>query len=269
MPRQLFVLAFLSALVSLQPAEAALRVLVTVVDAKTFQPVEGLTAEDFLVLEDKTPRPVESLELQKGPVDIALAVDGSLVGETVRPVAASLVQLLGEKEQMALIAVHSSADLLQDFTSSKSSLLAALQQIKYGNDPRLLDGAYAAVEGGFSSSTFRKVVLLVTAGIEGPSRTTDKDLVRLARKNAVSIFPVFLHGSARGLFEGVARRTGGISFPVKDLQKTAGNDAPQRIFAALRGGYLLTLSGNLALSERASISIRNREKLQIGFVSLD
>ena len=157
-------------------ARASTRLLVTVTDPHTGESAADLKAADFTVLDDKAPRAVESAELTSEPVDIMLLLDTSLVGEAVQPVAANLILQLDAKEQMAVISFASSADLVQDFTSSRQLLNDAVRKVKYGNTPQVLDALYASIDGGFGSSPFRRVVLLLTTGLEGGSRVSDKEV---------------------------------------------------------------------------------------------
>ncbi len=256
----------LTALLGAASLAGATKVLVTVVEQKTSKPVTGLTAQDFSVLDDKTPRKVEAVEPVSGLSDYMLLVDSSLVGEAVRPVAMGLIGELRDKEQMALVSYHTSADLVQDFTSSQELLSRALARIKYGNAPRALDALYAAIDGGFRSSNFRRVALLLTTGFEGPSRVTEREVVRLARRNGVSIYAVFVTGSSRSLFESLARQTGGACFPLRDLKTP--KPAPL-IFEAVRSAYTLTLSGNLALGERLKIDLRRPGRYFVSALPLD
>ena len=243
------------------PLFCSTRLIVTVTEQKTGKPVEDLKAQDFSVLDDKTPRPVESAEVASGLVDIMLLLDTSLAGGMVQPVAANLISQLQEREQMAVVSFHSSADLIQDFTSSKQLLERAVAGVKYGNTPHVLDAVYAAIGDGFQSSAFRRVVLLLTAGLEGPSRIADREVVRLARKNSVSIFPIYVVGSERSLFEQLARQTGGASFRVSDMKRAGIGQPGPIIFSALRKHYVLTISGNLDPSERLKVTVNRAEKL--------
>jgi VWFA-related protein len=243
------------------PLAASTRLLVTVTDPHTGQAVTDLKAGDFSVLDDKTPRPVESAELTTEPVDIMLLLDTSLVGEAVQPVAGNLIHQLDPKEQMAVISFASSADLVQDFTSSQGLLNEAVKKMKYGNTPQVLDALYASIDGGFGSSPFRRVILLLTTGLEGGSRVSDRDVVKLARKNAVSIFPVYLAGSGKWLFDELARQTGGASFRVGDLRHMKVAQPGPQIFAALRRHYVVTIAGNYEPSEKLKIRVNGQDKL--------
>jgi Mg-chelatase subunit ChlD len=170
---------------------------------------------------------------------------------------------------MAVVAFHSSADLIQDFTSSKELLARAVSQVKYGNSPRVLDALFAAIDGGFGSSSFRRVILLVTAGFEGPSRTSEREVLRMARRNGVSIYPVYATGASRSLFEALARQTGGASFSLRDMQKASNTPPGPRIFEVLRSHYVMTLAGNLALGEKAKIEVKRPEKLSVSALVLE
>lgn len=251
-------------------APAAMRMLVTVVEQKTGRAIENLKAEDFLVLEDKLPRRVEAAEFSRKPIDVMLLVDTSLLGGMVQPVASKLIAGLNEKEQMAVVSFDSSAEMIQDFTSSHQLLEASLSKVRYGNSPKVLDGLFAAMDGGFDHSTFRRVILLVTAGIEGPSRLHEREIIRLARKNGVSIYPVYAAGSDRSLFETLARGTGGASFQLRDLERSAsGASLATRIYDVVRGNYTLTITGNLGLGEKVKVEIKGQPKLKVSALPLD
>lgn len=254
--RHLFLGLFL-----LLPACAATRVLVTVVEQKTGKPVGGLKAQDFTLLDDKTPRRVEAAEFSESLIDVMLLLDTSLMGGMVQPMAENLIAQLQPKEQMAVVSFHSSADLIQDFTSSHQFLIHAVSSVKYGNTPRVLDALYAAIDGGFQNSSARRVILLLTAGVEGASRVSEREVIRLARRNGVSIYPVFVVGYERSLFETLARQTGGASFNLRDIKKS-GEPAPgPRIFQVLRAHYTLTVSGNLSLGDKLKIEVKRPEKI--------
>ncbi len=250
-------------------AGAATRLLVTVLDQRSGSVIPGLTAQDFTVLDDGRPRRVESVATASGPLDVMLLVDTSLLGAVVQPVAESLVGQLQPRDQMAVVAFHSAADLIQDFTSSQELLRRAVGSVKFGNAPRVLDALYAAIDGGFQASTFRRVVILVTAGAEGPSRMGEREVLKLARRGAVSIYPVFVLGQERPMFERLARQTGGACFQLRDRQRNVNAKDGARIFEVLRSPYTVTVEGNLALGERFRVEVKRPERLFVSGLPLD
>jgi VWFA-related protein len=249
--------------------QAATRLLVTVMDRRSGEPVTDLKAGDFTVLDDGAPRRVESAEFSADPLDVMLLLDTSLMGAAVQPLAVNLVGYLQPKEQMAVVAFHSSADLIQDFTSSHELLQSAIASVKFGNAPRVLDALYAATEGGFQNSTFRRVIVLLTAGVEGPSRMGEREVLKLARRTNVSIYPVFVLGPERPMFERLARQTGGACFELRDRKRVADGKAAARIFEAIRSHYTLAVEGNLALGERVRIEVKRPERLFVSGLPLE
>lgn len=247
----------------------ATKLLVTVVEPRTCRPITDLQAADFNVLDDRTPRRVEAAERAVGLMDIMLLLDTSLLGEMVQPVAGSLIDQLQPKDQMAVVAFHSAADLIQDFTSSRELLRRAISSVKFGNAPRVLDALYAALDGGFSSSGFRRVIVLLTAGVEGPSRMSEHEVLRLARRNGVSVYPVYVVGAERSLFERLARETGGATFNLRELRRRLEGPPGPRVFEVLRAGYTLTVAGNLSLGERIKVEVKRPARLMVSWLPLD
>jgi VWFA-related protein len=245
------------------------KLLVTVVEQKSGKPVTDLKAEDFIFLDDKTPHQVESAEYSSGILDVVLLLDTSLLGPMVQPAAENMIAQLQPREQMAVISFHSSADLIQDFTSSKELLSRAVGKVKYGNSPHVLDALYATIDGGFQNSTFRRVILLLSAGIEGNSRVTESEIISLARRNGVSIFVVYVMGYEKYMFELLAGQTGGALFNLKNMKKTSDEPPGPRIFGALRSHYTLTVTGNLSIGQKAKIEIRRPEKLYASVLPVD
>ena len=254
---------------SLAPAHSSTKVMVTVVDPKSGRPIQGLKTEDFTLLDDKTPRRVEGADLTSTNLDVILLLDTSLAGGMVQPFAEDLVAQLQPKDQMAVVAFHSSADLIQDFTSSKEILLRSISKVKYGNNPHMLDGLYATIDGAFQNTGFRRAVLLLTAGVEGNSRVKESEVIRLARRNGVSIFVVYMIGFERSMFENLARQTGGASFRVKDMRKMAQGAPGARIFTPLRSYYTLTVSGNLGLGDKVKVEVKGADKPFVSALPLE
>ncbi len=251
------------------PALGSTRLVVTVIELKSGRPVTDLKAGEFTVLDDRTPREVEDAQFASAAIDVMLLLDTSALGPTVRPLADDLIGQLGPKEQMAIVSFHSSADLIQDFTSSHDLLKRAVAGVKYGNEPHVLDALYAAIDGGFENAAFRRVVVILTTGLEGYSRMNDEQVVKLARRNAVSIYPVYLLGAERSLFENLARQTGGASFSLRDMHKSMTGLPGARIFEVLRSHYDLTLSGNLSLGEKLRIEIQRPGKFLVSALPIE
>jgi VWFA-related protein len=251
------VLALLLACLPLHAQKA--RLSVTVFDEKTGEPIKDLKPSNFRITDDNTQLRVESAEYKEGLLDVMVLIDTSLVGEMVRPLGTAFVKSLGTQEQMAIVAYHNSADLIQDFTSSKELLLGSLQKVSYGNNPRVLDALFAAIDGGFEHTAERRVIILLSAGVEGNSRVAESEVLRMARHKNVAIYPVYVVGAERGMFRMLAERTGGAYFGARNL-KLKPQPLADLVYSVVRGYYDVAVSGVYTLGQRIDVKIEGLPK---------
>jgi hypothetical protein len=250
------------------PLQAATKLLVTVVDQNTMQPLADLKPSDLEVKDGRRLRTVESVARIEGMLDLALLVDSSVVGEMVQPVAANIIEQLGEKDQMSIVAFDSAATLVQDFTSSRQMLLESLERIQYGNQPRILDAVYATIDGAFPNTDFRRIVILITAGLEAGSRTSERAVFRIARSNQVTVYSLFV-GGWRGMFRDLAEKTGGAALNLQDLRKKTKQGPGELVFGLIRNQYDVTISGDFGLGDKAKIEVKRPGKYSVNYQELD
>ncbi len=261
--RRMGTLAALLTLVCLAAA-ASTKLLVTVVDRDTMSPITDLTAADFSVTDGGRARRVEKVEKITGAMDVALLVDSSSIGEMVQPAAADIVEHLPEGDQMSIVAFDSAATVIQDFTSSKQALARSLGDLKYGNNPHILDAIYAVIDGAFTDAGARPVVILITAGLEAGSRVSESRLHRLAQRNEVTIYPLFV-GGYRGMFQNLAEKTGGIALSLQDMAKKTRLSPGEAVFGLIGSQYAVTISGDLPLGGKAKVEVKRGGKFRVGF----
>lgn len=232
---------------------------VTVFDEKTGEVLPSLARKNFAVVDGGVTLPIQALRMEEQPLDVMLVVDASLVGEMIAPFAAAFIDRIEGQEQMAIVTYHSSAELLQDFTDSKQILHQSFQQIQFGNNPRVLDALFAAMDGGFESSIGRRVIVLLSAGVEGSSRTTEGEILELAQRRGVSIFPVYVVGAERGMFRRLAERSAGATYSAKklDLQPA---ELADRVFEVLRNYYEIEVESAFSLGNSVEVQVRGLPK---------
>lgn len=264
-----FVLVVLLSVVAGSPVLfSATKLLVTVVDRESMVPVTDLKPGELVVKDGKRDRRVEKVEKAEGLLDVVLLVDSSVVGEMVQPAAANIIEQLGEKDQMSIVAFDSAATLVQDFTSSKQLLLGSLQNIKYGNNPNILDAVFATIDGAFTDAGVRRAIILITAGLEAGSRVSEGRLYRIARRNQVSVYPLFVSGW-RGMFRDMAEKTGAVALNLPDMAKKTKLGPGETVFELIQSQYVVTIGGDLALGEKAKIELTRDGKYRVGWMELD
>ena len=245
---------------ALTAQEITLRV--TAYDERNAETVTGLGPERFAVKDGNTPLQVISASEPDTPVDTLLLVDSSMVGHTVRPIAEAVIGHLGESDSAALVSFDESADLLQDFTSDQRALSKALDRIEYGNLPRLHDALFAAIDGGFDTGSNRRAIIVLSAGPIARSRTSEAEVVELARAKGVSVYTVFVRTDARGAMRRLALRTGGASIAAKRTGLEPRRLAA-RILEAVRNQYELSVTGVYTLGDRVTAEIVSQAKTSL------
>lgn len=248
------------------------KLLVTVFDEKTGDSITDLRPENFAVVDGETSLRVLSAERKERTLDVLLVADASMLGGTIRPLLAPVIDQLGERDQMALVLYHESADLAQDFTSDKQRLLDAFTRFEYGGNPRAIDALYAGLDGGLTATSASRAVLLLTSGVEGRSQTGLAEVRQLARRRAAPIHVVYYEGVDGGMFRRVALNAGGAYFHAKKL-KLEPDELAKKVFKALRGVYELELSGVYTLGDRVEVEIiglpKSKRKIRAGALPID
>ena len=235
-------------------AAAQPRMLATAFYEKTGEALTDLTAANFTVKDGSLELTVVSAEYKTDDMDLMVVLDTSFAGQAIKPLAIPFVQGVEKDEQMGVIGYDEGATVLQDFTSSKNALTDGLMTARYGNNPRALDALFATLDGGFENTTGRRVILLLTSGVEGRSGTPATDVFRLARRRKAIIHVVYYEAADVSLFEGIAERTGGLYIYAKRLRLKP-NELAERIWKGIRGYYELELSGVNTFGDRVQVDV--------------
>lgn len=206
---------------------------VTVTD-ETGVVVRDLAASNFVVSVDKSKLAVREAKVRSdaAPSDISILIDTSVIaGQVSDPlidITQSFIKALGPNDQMAVVAYDSSANLIQDFTASKKLLSDAVRAMKYGNGAALLDAVYATADGGYANSTGRRVMVLLSTGIDTGSRVRLKDVAPVLQREKITLFGVslggrgFFAGGTSEIFEKLTVATGGRAFYPRKATDIAG-----------------------------------------------
>ena len=247
-------------------SESEARLQVTAADQFGF-PLTKLKAEDFEITQEGRPREVRALRYEQHSVlDVVLMLDTSEVGKQLRreveEVASLFIEKVGGKEQMAVVGYGSSADLVQDFTSSKDLLRRAVGGLRYGNRPALLDSLYAAVDSAFEHAAGRRVLVVVGSGLDARSKVERREVLHLARRNRVAIFAIEMSRGG-GDLEKLSDQSAGLYFHGRELKQI--RQVVENLVAGYRGSYDLLLAGAGLDPARLKVDVRGVEKARVSF----
>jgi VWFA-related protein len=256
--------------------------------------VKTLTRDDFVVEEDGRRQTIRYFSRESNlPLTLGLLVDTSRSMETVfqpERIASEqfFAQVLREDRDRAFI-LHFDVrvGMLQELTSSREKLAAALEKLKIPRMPSTLlyDGIRQAAESQMKSLNGRKAFVLLSDGMDVRSRNSMSTAIEYTQRADTMIYAIlFAHrgmGSGRGITIAIgpspnrgpkimarlARETGGGYFRVSD------DDPIEKIYARiedeLRNQYSIGYTPDRAnasgafrkikLTVKSSLAVRTRE----------
>jgi Ca-activated chloride channel family protein len=212
--------------------------------------VGGLTRDDFTLAEDGRPQQIAVFERQSElPLNLTLAIDtsGSVqkdMAEEENAARRFAQALLHSQDQMSLMQFATYVRELTPFTNKVSQIESGLGKLRGDWATAMYDAIYQASQrlGGKEG---RKVLVLVSDGVDTASSATYAEAVEAALRNEVMIYSIIdvpIEASAGRSLGGehalitLAEQTGGKSFYVGDggLDK-----AFEQVSDDLRTQYLL------------------------------
>jgi VWFA-related protein len=175
--------------------------------------IPNLEKNDFTVLEDGKPQPIKYFTKESDlPLTIGLLIDVSgsqenLIGIEQNAASQFFSQVLRKKDEAFLISFGEESELLQDYTSSPRLLQEGLKglRVKSGvgglgpgpvptaGGPRgtvLYDAVFLAAAEKLRTEVGRKVIVVITDGVDQGSRLTINQAVEAAQKADAVIYSI-------------------------------------------------------------------------------
>jgi Ca-activated chloride channel family protein len=263
------------------PAPFTVTLNVTALDSQD-RPAGDLKREDFQILEDGVPQTVASAEKLEGPLAFGLVVDnsGSLRSliDSVITVGQLLVEGSGPDASAFVIRFvsHDQIQLMQDFTTSKRALGAALDDMYIeGGQTAVNDALYVAAEyleksRAADPSPRRYSLVLLTDGEDRSSYYKTEKVLEKLRAAGVPVFVVgFPEGAGykqspekvRRYMELLAAETGGDAYFYERKADPAA--FARQILAAMGANYRVTYTPTNQARDRTfrrvQVSVRAAE----------
>jgi VWFA-related protein len=207
--------------------------------------VANLEKSDFTVLEDGKQQQIKYFTRETDlPLTIGLLIDVSRSQENLidierRAASAFFAQVLQKQDEAFLISFGEDSELLQDYTTSARLLTSAMSGLQVSSgvggigpgpvptvgQPRgtvLYDAIYLAAGEKLKGEVGRKVIVVITDGVDEGSKVKLEDAVEAAQKADVVIYSIDYSDSAfyGGLFGAVG---GGYSALKRMSDETGGH----------------------------------------------
>ena len=253
---------------------------VTVTDAKG-RYVKNLGETDFAVLEEGVRQPLSFFANEPVPIDLALTIDASAsMGRQlpiVRKAAGALVDSLRSGDRATVVTIKNGVGVELPLTSERSRIDAAIRDLSASGGTALYDGVYVVLkelERERMAEIRRRVLVLLSDGVDTSSRLSADDMLGLARSAGVGIYVIVLPGpesyrprsrqdgsalQAEHTMRTLASDTGARSFFPKRIEElpVIYRDIAQELANQYELGYLPSRSSTGGRFKRVSVHVEN------------
>ena len=200
-PPSLLVLLALGATVHVQAQvfKSAVEVVpltVTVTDAKG-EYVKNLVETDFAVLEEGVRQSLAFFANEPVPIDLALTIDASASMASqlpiVRKAAGALVDSLRGGDRATVVTIKNTVGVALPLTADRPRIDAAIRDLSASGLTALYDGVYVVLkelERARTAEMRRRVLVLLSDGLDTASGLGADDLLALARRAGVGIYVI-------------------------------------------------------------------------------
>jgi Ca-activated chloride channel family protein len=209
--------------------------------------VTDLTRDDFELFEDGAKQRVIDFYREDRPITLAILIDtsGSMVEkiEHVHQAAGDFVDSLRDEDRALVIDFDDNVFLIQDLTSDRDLLKAAITSTEPIGATSIYDALHASYRK-IGSIDGRKAIVVLSDGEDTSSQFSFRRVLNEAKANSTLIYSIALGGGVGGARKDVLREladvSGGRLFVVKRAEDLG--DAYERIAEELRMQYYLTYS---------------------------
>jgi Ca-activated chloride channel family protein len=247
------------------------------------RPVNGLKKEDFELLEDGMPQEIETFSHDQTPITSILLIDtsGSMNAQMplVRTAALRYIHAMAPADRTKIIQFNSKVVPLEDFTSDKSKLEAAIAKLDAGGATALLNALYVALRELYAqrkvSSMAKRAVVVLSDGDDTVSAVSDDVIVKAAQRAEAVVYCVRLQPDRRELesvddLEGtrflaeLATETGGrlLLTPVRRLDRVY-DEVADELRNQYTLGYLSTNTVPDAKFRRLTVKVKGKRDYKI------
>lgn len=169
------------------------------------EPVNTVPASAIQLVENG--RPVEDIEVyqagEQGPVTTVLTIDrsGSMndLGklEAAKRAAQVYVDNMRPEDAAGIVVFNTQVQVLQSITSDKQALTAAINSITAFDDTAMYDGLSASLDL-FEEVEGRRVVILLSDGLDNRSNIQDVDILARIGDAGISVYTIGLGDPSAG-----------------------------------------------------------------------
>jgi VWFA-related protein len=191
------------------------------------RPIADLAIADFELLDNGVRQSPQLLYLERLPVVVMMVLDGSgsVEGErlaSLKRAAAMVVDRLRPVDRAAIVTFSHRLGLRAPLTSDRAALHASIAALTADGSTSLRDAAFAGLTLA-AVDRARTLMMLFSDGVDTSSLLSDRQVVEIARRSDVTVYPIGIRNPPR--LTGIGQTTGELSTDdrfLRDLAQTTG-----------------------------------------------
>ena len=253
---------------------------VTVTDAKG-KYVKNLVETDFAVLEEGVRQSLAFFANEPVPIDLALTIDASesMASQLpiVRKAAGALVDSLRGGDRATVVTIKNAVGVALPLTADRPRIDAAIRDLSASGGTALYDGVYVVLkelERARMAEIRKRVLVLLSDGLDTASRLGADDMLALARRAGVGIYVIAMPTGSSHLprnrqdgsalqaeyaMRALARDTGARSFFPKRVEELPAiyREIAHELANQYQLGYLPSRSVTRGSFQRVTVHVEN------------
>jgi len=155
--------------------------------------MRNLTAHDFTVMENGHEQNISLLKEQQVPISSVIMVDNSWSTSQFLAKAASVAVdfFKGlQPEASAFILFAEQPRVVIDWTEEAKDLSPQLNNVKPNGKTALYDSVIWVSKSMFKDKTGKKLIVLLTDGIDTASRSSFQEMMKVTRDQGITLYPI-------------------------------------------------------------------------------
>lgn len=155
--------------------------------------IRNLSKDDFVVLENGRPQNVTLLEEQEVPINVAVMVDTSWsLQDLLKNAVDTAVDFFRglENESAAVVRFSQTPELILDWDERPEDIRSLMARVSSDGKTALYDSVIWVCRNVLKSRSGKKVVVLISDGIDTASRASFRDMIRVSRQEGITVYPI-------------------------------------------------------------------------------
>ena len=155
--------------------------------------IRNLSKDDFVVLENGRPQTITMLEEQEVPINVAVMVDTSWsLQDLLKNAVETAIDFFRglENESAAVVRFSRTPELILDWDERPQDIRSLMARVSSDGKTALYDSVIWVCRNVLGSRPGKKVVVLISDGIDTASRASFREMIRISRQEEITVYPI-------------------------------------------------------------------------------